>query len=97
MTTINDVMATIARQTIERVETLGIKGDKRQADAALHYWCGAASGLLSAVSLMRAGPDRDRVLAAYNHIAMEASMVISVRGMFGIREIAAQADEKQTA
>jgi hypothetical protein len=35
----------LAAKCIERIEAQGVRGDKRQADAALHFYCGAASVL----------------------------------------------------
>lgn len=66
----------LAQKFIERSEALGLKGKKRD-DAALDFWCGAASALeLSGRKL-----DADT-------LGRQAALIVAVRGYFGVREMA---------
>lgn len=73
----SDRVKRIAERCIERMSALDIKG-KRADDAALHYFVGAA---------VLADEIGDKALC--EHLTRVAAMVIAVRGMFGVREIAA--------
>lgn len=70
-------LITLAQRILERVEYLGVSG--RKADSvALDVFVGAATGAELA---------GDADLA--NHIAAVAGLIISVRGMFEVRRLAA--------
>lgn len=71
-----EIVRRLAQRTIEHVEALGLKG-KRADDAALHYFVGAAS---------LADETGNRELA--QHLGTVCVLIVSVRGMFGIRELA---------
>lgn len=66
----------LAQRCIERMDALGLRG-KRADDAALHFFCGAA-----------AVADATGAVDLAKHIGRVAQMIIAVRGMLGVREIA---------
>jgi len=67
----------LAIMFIERSESLGLKG-KRRDDAALEYFCGAY-----AIATVQ----EDAPLA--EHLGRTMTMMVSVRGYFAVRELAA--------
>lgn len=75
----------LARKFKERAEELGYKVKKRD-DAALDYFCGAAT-------LAEINGDQ----ALLKHLMVVLVMYISIRGMFGVNEIAAWPDEEPEA
>lgn len=72
------VVKQLALRFIERAEALNYKGKKRD-DAALDFFCGAAC-------VIEANGDPDLA----DHIGRVAVMLISVRGYFAVRELAAR-------
>lgn len=75
------VMITICKRADERIRALGLKG-KRADDEALAFMCGAA-----------AASEHDQVLYAW--MANVISLVLSVRGVFGLRETLATLEKEQ--
>lgn len=75
----------IAADCVARIDGLHITGPKRQADAALHIFLGASVGLEAA----------GRMKAAL-HVQTVAGMLIAVRGMDEVRELA-KATPRDTA
>lgn len=71
------IIRTIAQRFVERAESLGYKGKKRD-DAALDYWCGAA---------VAAEASGDANLG--QRLANIAVLIVAVRGYFGVKEMAA--------
>lgn len=71
------IVRELAKLMGERCAALGLKGKKADAEA-LAFWLGAAS-LCELIG--------DKVL--YNRLGMQAALIISVRGMMGVRELAA--------
>lgn len=71
------VVVELAKSFIERSEALGYKGKKRD-DAALDYFCGAAktAQFLGNESL-------------YQHLSVVVVTIVSVRGFFGVNQLAA--------
>ena len=66
---------TLAKRFVERASALGLKGVKRD-NAALDYFCGAASAL-EEIGDPRAAS-----------IATTAALIVAVRGYMGVAEIA---------
>lgn len=77
---INAISSALANRFIERAEALGYKGKKRD-DAALDYWCGAAS-------LAEEFGNAPLALA----LGGQAVHMIGVRGFFAIKELANAAE-----
>src|SRR5258708_5271951 len=75
----------IASQCVARIDGLPVKGPQRQADAALHFFLGASVGLEAA----------GRMNAA-QHVATVAGMLIAIRGMPEVGELA-KATPRDTA
>jgi len=72
----HEISKKLAEQFIERAEALKLKGTKLE-DAALNFWCGAAT------ALELAGNSLDATL-----LARQAALLVAVRGYVAVQDIA---------
>lgn len=73
-----EIVTGLAQRFIERAEALGYKGKARDK-AALDYFVGAAT---------LADLQANHALA--QHLGTVSALIVSVRGYFGVRELAAE-------
>jgi len=87
------IVQVLAKRFLERSEALGYKG-KKADNAALDYFCGAATFAEElAVSLASYSDEQGKVAAITaqqraQHLGIVCALFIAIRGMFAVRELA---------
>lgn len=69
----------LAKRFLERHAALQLGNGKKADDAALHFFCGAACAF-----------EESGQVEAAQHVGRVGVMIVSVRGMLGVRELAAR-------